>query len=384
MNDNFVRPPQWTLRLSTIPSESERNSQSVDGSGRRSGSQNYGGNGGRRRTISSMISSEGSGVWTGSSETGSIPMPPPLFVNNRALPPLPPPGRDSEEGDDTLGELHSPPLRQQRSGFLQRIRSRPTSADSINSEISFVGDLSWARNYYRHGDPRSPYYFTSSSESRLNTGTEGRSDSPTSEAFPAHIYRPRNRPFNANGRRESTIDSMVIEEGTPRHSGVRGAVLRPMRSIQDSLREMWSPHLHRDRRSNVVHYGAWRAPSFDEPFWSRFFGPVNRQVWLFCIGFVFPLGKCKLLHDFSDLVANEWNSLDTGRSPPASEKTTFSGWNGKSNGDRGDHGACVSSKQLRCERRRNRRTKVPKSTMVAYLEPNYDCACSSRYGGGGK
>lgn len=291
MNDSFVRSPQWTSRLSTIPSESERNSQSVDGSGRRSGSQNYGGNGGRRRTISSMISSEGSGVWTGSSETGSIPMPPPLFINNRALPPPPPPGRDSEEGDDTLGELHSPPLRQQRSGFLQRIRSRPTSSDSVNSQLSFAGDLSWARSYYRHGDQRSPYNFASSSESRLNTGTDGNSDSPTSEAFPPHIYRPRNRPLNDNGRRESTIDSMIIEEGTPRHSRVRGGILRPVQSIQDSLREMWSPHLHRDRRSNMVHYGAWRAPSFDEPFWSRFYGPVNRQIWLFCIGFVFPPGK---------------------------------------------------------------------------------------------
>jgi len=294
MTDSSVRPPQWNARLSTIPSESERNSQSIDGSARRSGSHNLGnGNNGRRRTMSSFMSSEGSGVWTGSSETGSIPMPPPLFIN-RALPP-PPRGHDAEEGDDTLGELHSPPLRQQRSGFLQRMRSRPTSSDSVNSQISFVGDLSWARNYYRQGDQRWPYNLNGGSESRLNSGTEGDgTNSPTSDAFPPHIYRPRNRPF---GNRASTIDSERgggrAPGGSSRRYGPR--VLRPMRSFQDSLREIWSPHLTRDRRSNVAYFGAWRAPSFDEPFWALFFGPVNRQVWLFCFGFVFPLGECCVL-----------------------------------------------------------------------------------------
>lgn len=327
MNDSFIRPPQWSSRLSTIPSESERNSQSVDGSGRRSGSQNYG-NGGRRRTIGSMMSSEASSVWTGPSETGSIPMPPPLFVNNRALPP-PPVTRDSEEGDDTVGELYSLPLRQQRSGFLQRIKSRPTSSDSLNSQISFQGDLSWARNYYRHGDPRSPYNFSSSSESRLNTSTTGNSDSPTSETFPANIYRPRNRPLNGNERRESTIDSMIIEGATPGQYVQRG-VLRPVRSIQDSLREMFSPHLHRDRRSNAVHYGAWRAPSFDEPFWALFFGPVNRQVWLFCIGFILPPGKLSTFK-WRLKLGLRIHSLDIRRNPPSPEKTTLSGRASKSN-----------------------------------------------------
>jgi len=299
MNESVVRPPQWTSRLSTIPSESERPSQSLDGSGRRSDSQSQK----RRRTFGSMMSSEGSAVWTGTSE-GSIRLPPPLFHRNgnyaKPLPDIQ--GRDSEERYDTVGELQSPPLRRQRSGFLSRIKNRPPSSDSVQSQvsqISFLGELSWAKDYYRYGEaglPRSPYYRTSASESRPNTATEteGYTESPTSDRFPANIYRPRNRPFYGSGRRrtrpESTTDSMPIEEGTPRNSRIRSRIIGTVESLPGSLREIWSPHLFRDRRSSV-HYGAWAAPSFEEPFWSKFYGPVNRQIWLFCIGFVLPLGE---------------------------------------------------------------------------------------------
>ena len=302
MNESFVRPPQWTSRLSTIPSESERHSQSLDGSGRRSESPSQK----RRRTIGSVVSSEESAAWTGTSE-GSVPIPPPLFHhNNRNIRPLPAiQGRDSEEGYDTVGELQSPPLRRQRSGYVSRIKSRPASSDSMQSQasqISFLGELSWAKNYYRYSEdglPRSPYIPPSGSESRPNTATEteGYTDSPTSDRFPANIYRPRNRPFHGSGqqriRSESTTDSMAIEEATPRNPHIRTRIISTVDSLPGSLRQIWSPHLFRDRRTDA-HYGAWAAPSFDEPFWNRFFGPVNRQIWLFCIGFVLPLGEFTL------------------------------------------------------------------------------------------
>jgi hypothetical protein len=161
MNDGSYRPPPWSSRLSTIASEStERTSQSLS-----SGGQYFPR---RRRTIGSVTSDgqataseeqdsifeEGSGVLTGSESNVSIPYPPALFSSSRPLPPIPGDdgqGRDSEEGDDTVGELQSPQvLRPQRSGFLSRFtsRSRPGSSDSTQShasQISFIGDLSWAK-----------------------------------------------------------------------------------------------------------------------------------------------------------------------------------------------------------------------------------------------
>jgi hypothetical protein len=226
--------------------------------------------------------------------------------HNNNIKPLPViQGRDSEEGYDTVGELQPPPLRHQRSGFVSRIKNRPTSSDSVQSQvsqISFLGELSWAKNYYCYGEdglPRSPYILAFGSESRPNTATEteGYTESPTSDRFPANIYRPRNRPFYNSGQQRvrpgSTTDSMAIEEGAPRNSHIRTRILSTVDSLPGSLREIWSPHLFQDRRTNM-HYGAWTAPSFDEPFWSSFFGPVNRQIWLFCVGFILPLGKLTL------------------------------------------------------------------------------------------
>jgi hypothetical protein len=33
----------------------------------------------------------------------------------------------------------------------------------------------------------------------------------------------------------------------------------------------------------------WSTPSFDEPFSQMIFGPINRQILLFCLGFLCPL-----------------------------------------------------------------------------------------------
>ena len=133
MNDVDFIPHRYSSRLSTIPSESERTSFSRDVSEQRTSSQLP-----RRRQTIGSVSTD----FTSSNE--SVPIPQPLFGRGREV--AFPQGRESEEGDDTLGELQSPPLRQQRSGYFSRIR--PGSSESLrsqSSQISFVGDLSWAK-----------------------------------------------------------------------------------------------------------------------------------------------------------------------------------------------------------------------------------------------
>lgn len=51
-----------------------------------------------------------------------------------------------------------------------------------------------------------------------------------------------------------------------------------------------TPHLRTDRRGGT-RYGIWKAPSLDDDLGSTLFGRQNRQILLFCIGFIFPLGK---------------------------------------------------------------------------------------------
>jgi hypothetical protein len=317
MTDGPYRPPPWSSRLSTIPSEStERTSQSLSSGGLYFPR--------RRRTIGSITSDglqspsegqdsifeEGSGVLTGTESNVSLPYPPALFapLEGRPLPPTPESerrGRDSDERDDTLGELQPPQtLRHQRSGFLGRFRpgSRPGSSDSTQSHsstISFIGDLSWAKRYYSNGEPANlvgrsvvdlPSTSESNTNSRLNTATSGRTSSPVSETFPNSLWRPRNRPHQGAGvraprtpRTTHARESMAITEV----SETSGRMTRD--SVVDMGSGTFSPHLGRDRRA--ARYSAWQAPSLeDNPFGKKMFGPTNRQILLFAIGFICPLG----------------------------------------------------------------------------------------------
>ncbi|KAF2840267.1 hypothetical protein M501DRAFT_903139, partial [Patellaria atrata CBS 101060] len=75
-----------------------------------------------------------------------------------------------------------------------------------------------------------------------------------------------------------------------------------------------TPRLQRDRRSTAV-LSAWRAPSFDESFTSLFFSRGNRQILLFCIGFVFP--PAWWIASFMPLPANP--GLDLSKEATASQ-----------------------------------------------------------------
>ncbi|KIV99921.1 hypothetical protein, variant [Verruconis gallopava] len=325
MRDDPYRPLQWGSRLSTIASESERShshSISTD-SARRTR---------RRRTIGSLTSGEhvsslsdarsseweyGSGVLTGTESNISIPIPQPLF-SPRPLPSVPDErvtARDSDEREDTVGELQSPYLRPQRSGVLTRFSSksslRPSSSDSTksrSSQISFIGELLWARRYYSSGEPpnmiarNNSFISETSSTPRLNTATSGVTSSPISDTVPTSIWRPRNRPRNSPDQQERRLRQETRRIHRPQHTQHSVAITEETDLSDEQVRRrrrslsapdltvhemMYSPHLRRDRRQ-TQRYSAWAAPSFDEPFGKTMFGPINRQVFCFALGFIFP------------------------------------------------------------------------------------------------
>ena len=291
---------QWSSQLSTIPSISERDSRSIArGSrsfGARSQSQDsYAGNGRthlpRRRgqTVGSPQSSSDNISSEGHTEFSAVPRP--LFS---------PVSRASfEEKDyhgehlDTISPLPtSVPLRMKNSGYLRRHNSdtgsatdsRPSSAQSDISTFIHNAIPAWARVYYQRGEHISMGAPDSDSSGsiRLGTSHSGRSNTPSEANFPLSIYRPRNRPRN----RASQPETMSLSDDIQPIDGevyVLGPNMHPLSGYS-------SPHLRTDRRGHS-RYSAWKAPSLDDDLNSTLFGRQNRQILLFCVGFVFPLGK---------------------------------------------------------------------------------------------
>lgn len=158
MNNRASQVHHWSSQLSTIPSESERGSRSIErvshSFSARSQSQSqdeYAGTGRthiphRRQTVGSVSSSDN--VSTDLTEA-SVVVPLPLFS------PITRPSnedRDSDERQDTISPLQSPPLRMKRSGFLRRYdsdsRSTSSRPSSSQSDLStFIANTipAWAR-----------------------------------------------------------------------------------------------------------------------------------------------------------------------------------------------------------------------------------------------
>jgi hypothetical protein len=258
---------------------------------------------------------------TGTESNTSFPIPQPLFTP-RPLPAVPDESfsqsRDSDERDDIVGELQSPYLRSQRSGILTRFSSksslRPSSADSTKSrgsQISFIGDLMWARRYYSNSEPMNmiarnhSFVSESSGAARLPTATSGITSSPVSETVPANLWRPRNRPHESSDRPERRLrqetrrifrprerrQSAVVSEQQEVVNSQDNRRVRSLSSPALSIREMmYSPHLRRDRRQ-TQRYSTWAAPSFEEPMSTAIFSTVNRQIFCFAMGFILPMCK---------------------------------------------------------------------------------------------
>ncbi|ORX92187.1 hypothetical protein BCR34DRAFT_648795 [Clohesyomyces aquaticus] len=300
MNPRTSQVHHWSSQLSTIPSESDRGSRSIDRQSRsiddrsQPHSDNVGnaGNTGsgrgyvprRRQTVGSVASSDN--VSSEMTESSSVAVPLPLFS------PITRPSdeRDSEEQHDTISPLQSPPLRKQRSGYLRRwdsdsrsTSSRPGSSQSDLATFIQSTIPAWARVYYRRGERTSLGAPDSSTESsgdvdRLPTANSGRTNTPSEGNFPLSIYRPRNRPHRRASHPETlSISSEPVEQEV--------YAVRPNRF---GLPEPFTPRLRQDRRTQA-RMSTWTAPSFDSNVGVLFFGRQNRQILLFCLGFIFPL-----------------------------------------------------------------------------------------------
>lgn len=114
---------------------------------------------------------------------------------------------------------------------------------------------------------------------------DSRIQSPGSAELPEMVYVPRIRPRVQEPVSVATSDSIVLMENESR-SGTSSGEQRTETQDQHPHANLQSPHLARDRRS-LGRIDTFRAPSFEER--RSWFDRVNRQIVLFCIGFIFPL-----------------------------------------------------------------------------------------------
>lgn len=167
--------------------------------------------------------------------------------------------------------------------------SRPGSSQSNVSSFFSSNIPTWAKVYYRRGERISVVAAPESDSSgsiRLGTAHSGRSHTPSESHFPLSIYRPRNRPRT----RLSHTDTISLADDAQSIDGgvYEGGVYMVEERGQMYALSPWStPHLRTDPRGQL-RYSAWNAPSLDADVHQTLFGRQNRQILLFCIGFLFP------------------------------------------------------------------------------------------------
>ena len=293
----------WSTHLSTIPSESERTSRSMTEVSSTAGPYAIGG----AYTLQSHASS---GVLPTTPYGPRAPlMPAPLFS--------PPKTRDSDEGRDALAALRSPTLRPNRPPNANRL----SAESNMSGRSSYLGGAlpTWVQLYYSRGErasmidylgrespnrgtpsprrgPPSPPRVAPSPES-----SSGPSESPESDTIPIVLTRPRNRPYEdpnvphqagygvgAALTADTPIRSAAMAASAPYHD--ESAFLYPRSTPRPAMQirsPSASPYLQHDQRA-AARMSAWQVPSLDEPVHNRFFSRCNRQIILFCLGFLIP------------------------------------------------------------------------------------------------
>ncbi|KAB8416403.1 hypothetical protein FH972_024922 [Carpinus fangiana] len=251
-------------------------------------------------------------------------------------------GNYTDELGDTLGELHSPALRAQRSAyFSDKSISRPASARSLASQASttslathrqfitfFLNDshTTWAQSYYAGKGrlyleapsvvnlnpaqrPQTPVEGVETSPSNWETLSGLSSASPNSSEYASQIYIPRIRALKgAHSEQDLTYDeeanysqaySYATGETPSVHEASEGTrhTARHWQSSSDFYGPQTphapfdacflpeTPRLRPDKNLGFSMYSL-RTPSLDR--YERPWGPVNRQYWLLLIGFICP------------------------------------------------------------------------------------------------
>lgn len=193
------------------------------------------------------------------------------------------------------------------------------------SRGSFLRDSipAWARYFKRNRQQGTDVQQSANTDSTKRTyyANEGRNVLPTVESepsesrpqthetqssFPYGIFRTRSRP-RAIATRSSDQGSMAITPApasAPASIPLNGntdilvnteTVIEVHGSPRKRTGPSWSPHLWHDRRSAINRRTIFIAPSLDEEAEGKEMNRRNAQIWLFAVGFIFPLSRFRRL-----------------------------------------------------------------------------------------
>ena len=162
---------------------------------------------------------------------------------------------------------------------------------SLGRTLSRIGTAASNRSFngVNPNDHSTPYLGRLNTPHSLSTGPSG---SPLSATFPYSfsIFHPRKRPRyiprKSSKRRGKAPMRQIRAESTDisETNTDNDVYIRGRRSRYTS--EQFVPRLGKDRRT-MHRMSRWTAPSLDEQM-SPIFSPVNRQITLFCFGFLIP------------------------------------------------------------------------------------------------
>ncbi|KAH8202214.1 hypothetical protein TruAng_003591 [Truncatella angustata] len=279
-----TQPHVWSSQLSTVMSEdenSDRGSRQLSSPGLDRSSMSFGGSSRHSRQMLSIGSSLDvmEELSRDSLRSHSRSRSGDYMMRGGREPSQTPAVRDIDEDGDGLADLYNLHHKGSRPRLTGRL-SNKSSAGSLRSSISsrhgsMTGSTlpQWAKIYYGSGERKwlaAPSIRSYGDDSRP-ASSFGRSESPIDDQFPPNIYNQRRRP------REVHPGDRPISTEVRRFSGMQNKI----RKMTSSL---WSPHLEEDLRARTP--GMWQGPPTAAE--SGFFGPRNRQVVLFALGFIFP------------------------------------------------------------------------------------------------
>ncbi|KAG6002150.1 hypothetical protein E4U21_003425 [Claviceps maximensis] len=201
---------------------------------------------------------------------------------------------DQDEHGDGLAELralHRHPSRTRLHSYLSNIpsdRNLRSASSSHSNSFSRSYIPTWARLYYGGGERRLLSLRQSSESLYSNFATCAHHRPTTSHSASFQISNLAKRACHQRHISASIVSRSPTTSNAPSHNGgpIPYSQLSMIRRIRKQTSSLWSPHLCRDKRSQM--HSIWRPPS------SGFVARENKifqgriQLVLFVLGFVFP------------------------------------------------------------------------------------------------
>lgn len=184
----------------------------------------------------------------------------------------------SERPSTARGRWHTPG---NSSHFLPSI-FRPATRMRANTDVTTTASATLSEEYY--------YYETTSGSTTSQTDSMEITPAPLRHGSPnSQLNSSTSLPAKGKSKQKKRRNWSDVLDATMTRNMTSNSTIRSPRSVLTNPQSYQTPpHLQPSRRlSNRI--STWRAPSFDEALSTLISSRQNRQITLFCIGFICPI-----------------------------------------------------------------------------------------------